>query len=93
LKNIFQHEIGHILGLRHEFAITGDANKGLRAEGEGAVQFLQMNYNSVMSYNFPPKVQESDKEQTLQFYQLPNGHKVGESPITDYMPRPRNPNR
>jgi hypothetical protein len=93
LKNIFQHEIGHILGLRHEFAITGDADKRLRPEGEGAVQFLQMNYNSIMSYNFPPKMQDSDKEQTLQFYQLPNGHKVGDSPITDYMPRARNPNR
>jgi hypothetical protein len=89
LKNIFQHEIGHILGLRHEFAITGDPDKGLRPEDAGPVQFLENNYNSIMSYNFPPKIQDSDREQVSKFYELPNGFKVVNSPITDFIPRIR----
>ena len=93
LKNIFQHEIGHILGLRHEFAITGDANKNLKAEGDGAVQFDAMNYNSIMSYNFPPRMQASDAESTVKFYGLANGYMVGSSPVTDYMPQIRRRNR
>lgn len=92
LKNIFQHEIGHILGLRHEFAITGDQERSwLKPEGEGAVQFLENNYYSIMSYNFPPKMQDSDREQVVKFYGLPNGFKVVDSPVTDFVPRIRNP--
>lgn len=86
LPHIFAHEIGHILGLRHEFAITGDAAKNLRAEGEGATQFMESNYNSVMSYNFPPKIQDTDKKGIKAFYKLKNGTKVGGLPVTDYIP-------
>ncbi|KAF7533981.1 hypothetical protein G7054_g6622 [Neopestalotiopsis clavispora] len=93
LKNIFQHEIGHILGLRHEFAITGDAAKDLKPEGEGAVQYLENNYNSIMSYNFPPRIQASDQDQIVQFYGLANGHMMNGSPITDYQPQVRRKTR
>ncbi|KAK7409051.1 hypothetical protein QQX98_008755 [Neonectria punicea] len=93
LKNIFQHEIGHILGFRHEFAITGDSEKRLKPEGDGAVQFLDNNYISIMSYNFPPKIQDSDREQTIKFYKLANGYMMGSSPITDYQPQVRRRNR
>lgn len=41
--NIYQHELGHTKGLRHEFADQ---------EG-GAVLFGPKNENSIMSYNFP----------------------------------------
>ena len=93
LKNIFQHELGHVLGLRHEFAITGDAAKRLGPEGEGAIQFMQNNYNSIMSYNFPPKMQQSDRDQTNAFYKLANGFMMGASPVTDFMPQTRRRNR
>ena len=93
LKNICQHEIGHILGLRHEFAITGDDKKDIKPEGEGAIQFLTNNYNSIMSYNFPPKLQDSDREQVTQFYKLSNGYMIGGSPVTDYQPQIRRKNR
>lgn len=86
LESIFAHEIGHILGLRHEFAITGDPAKDLKAEGQGAVQFMKPNYNSVMSYNFPPTIQDSDKEGVKAFYKLKNGAKIGGLPVTDYIP-------
>jgi hypothetical protein len=92
LKNIFQHEIGHILGLRHEFAITGDAAKGLWPEGSGAVQFLKNNYMSIMSYNFPPRIQDSDRDQTAEFYKLANGFMIGGSPVTDFQPQVRRSN-
>ncbi|KAM0204723.1 hypothetical protein ACHAQI_009897 [Fusarium lateritium] len=88
LKNIFQHEIGHILGLRHEFAITGD-DMGHEAEEEVAKQFLLNNYHSVMSYNFPPEMQASDRDDTIEFYKLPNGYSIDGSPITDYQPQLR----
>lgn len=93
LNNVFQHEIGHILGLRHEFAITGDDRKGLRAEANGAVQYMEMNYDSIMSYNMPPRMQDSDREQVAKFYQMPNGFIIGGSPITDYQPQIRRQNR
>lgn len=93
LKNIFQHELGHVLGLRHEFAITGDADKNLKPEGLGAKQFMAMNYNSIMSYNFPPKMQQSDRDQTIAFYKLANGFMMGTNPVTDFMPRVRRRNR
>lgn len=62
LKNIFVHEIGHVLGLRHEFAITGDPQRDLDSEFDGAVQFMQENPKSIMSYEFPPTMQQSDRE-------------------------------
>ncbi|KAM0282073.1 hypothetical protein ACHAO9_010394 [Fusarium lateritium] len=88
LKNIFQHEIGHILGLRHEFAITGD-DMDHRAESPVAKQFLLNNYYSVMSYNMPPEMQDTDRDQTIEFYKLPNGYSIDGSPITDYQPQLR----
>lgn len=89
LKNVFQHELGHVLGLRHEFAITGDEAKDLKAEGKGATQFMEMNYNSIMSYNFPPRMQQSDRDQTIAFYKLNNGYLMGASPVTDFAPAVR----
>lgn len=62
LKNILLHELGHTLGLRHEFALDPD-----RWEG-GAVVYGSKNPNSVMSYNFPPQVQQSDITDTKNFY-------------------------
>jgi hypothetical protein len=81
LKNIFQHEIGHILGLRHEFAIA--------REGAGAVLFMEPNEKSVMSYKFPPKIQDSDREQITEFYALANGYMIDGSPVTDFQPQIR----
>ncbi|RGP76727.1 matrix metallo ase-11 [Fusarium longipes] len=81
LKNIFQHEIGHILGLRHEFAIE--------QEGEGAVLFMERNPNSVMSYNFPPKIRDTDRNQITEFYKLANGYMINGSPVTDFQPQIR----
>ncbi|KAG5785800.1 hypothetical protein H9Q73_000526 [Fusarium xylarioides] len=93
LKNIFQHEIGHILGLRHEFAIEGDAAKDLAPEGHGAVLLGEKNYFSIMSYNFPPKFRDSDGTQTIGFYKLANGHMISGSPVTDFQPKIRRANR
>lgn len=81
LKNVFMHELGHVLGLRHEFAIA--------EEGEGAVQFMKTNPVSVMSYTFPPNIQQSDKDGIQAFYKLKNGEKIDGSPVTDYLPQLR----
>lgn len=89
LKNIFMHELGHVLGLRHEFAITGDPAKDLDPEGDGAVQFMGNNYKSIMSYNFPPTMQQSDKDGIQAFYKLDNGFLIDGSPVTDYVPQIR----
>jgi hypothetical protein len=72
LKNIFLHELGHVLGLRHEFALDPD-----RFEG-GAVVYGSRNEDSVMSYKFPPKVQKSDITDLRSYYKVPV--------IKDYIP-------
>jgi hypothetical protein len=79
LKNIFLHELGHTLGLRHEFALDPT-----RFEG-GAIVWGSRNPKSVMSYVFPPQVQQSDITDTKSFYQLQT-LKVKELVIKDYIP-------
>lgn len=72
MKNVFLHELGHVLGLRHEFAMNPDTLEG------GAIRIGSANIESVMSYVFPPEVQESDIQDTRAFYKQP--------PIIDYTP-------
>jgi len=63
LKDVLSHEIGHIYGLRHEFAIR---------ENDPAVQFGPSNPLSVMNYNSPPKIQPSDREWLQKLYDQAN---------------------
>ncbi|KAF2149797.1 hypothetical protein K461DRAFT_281014 [Myriangium duriaei CBS 260.36] len=72
---IFLHELGHVLGLRHEFAqIEGDF-----------VPFGARNPKSVMSYNFPPAMQDSDKVDTQGFYAF-TGTSIDTYNISDKTP-------
>ncbi|KAJ5110386.1 hypothetical protein N7532_000921 [Penicillium argentinense] len=84
LKNVFLHELGHILGLRHEFAPeVEDGNK----TGMKSLQFGPRNPTSVMAYEFPPTIQTSDIDSAQAFY-----HSSGKGltqdnkliPIVDY---------
>ncbi|KPM38849.1 hypothetical protein AK830_g7694 [Neonectria ditissima] len=90
---IFLHELGHVLGLRHEFAIEGDAEWGLKKEGLGAVQLDDRNEKSVMNYRDPlPEIQQSDIDSTKKFYSLRedadgNPPKVGQTRVSDYSPQ------
>jgi hypothetical protein len=72
MKNVFLHELGHVLGLRHEFAMDPETFEG------GAVVFGTPNEESVMAYKFPPQLQKSDVEDTRSFYKYPL--------IVDYIP-------
>ena len=72
MKNVFLHELGHVLGLRREFAMNVDTLEG------GAIRMGSANIESVMSYVFPPELQESDIQDTRYFYKHP--------PIVDYIP-------
>lgn len=69
LKNIFLHELGHVLGFRHEFAPE------LEKEEE-CVQLGPRNPLSVMGYEFPPQIQTTDKESAEAFYMFP-GNSLG----------------
>lgn len=83
---VFTHELGHVLGMRHEFAMdlkTGKANEAFRAEELGP-----MNENSVMAYrNSPPEIQPTDIESLKAFYALKGDPPmVGPTPVQDYEP-------
>lgn len=90
---IFTHELGHVLGLRHEFAITGLPERGLGPENFGAVQLGPRNEKSVMNYSpDPPELQQSDIDSTKIFYELKAGAdgkppKVGGTAVKDYIPQ------
>jgi hypothetical protein len=89
LKSILLHEIGHIIGLRHEFAITGKGAPSGRPERDApAKQFGSQNANSVMAYVFPPTMQETDKHDVKEFYKLSNGFMIDGVRVTDFVPRP-----
>ncbi|OCT54111.1 matrix metalloproteinase-11 [Cladophialophora carrionii] len=87
LKNTFLHEIGHIIGLRHEFAIKGDT-LGNRPERTPAKQFGSENPHSVMSYEDINNIQDTDKHDVKEFYKLPNNSEIDGVKIWDYVPKP-----
>lgn len=72
----FLHELGHVLGLRHEFAPQ---------EG-GAVQLGPRDPFSVMNYRSePPMITESDIASTRKFYAIPGGN-IGNVPLELFVP-------
>ncbi|KAJ4862325.1 metallo-peptidase family m12 domain-containing protein [Trichoderma breve] len=84
LANIFAHEIGHIMGLRHEFA------DGKHREGRGfhCVLFGKKNPLSIMSYqedleNLQVTAQDCSELKALYAYE---GEKYKGLPIRDYDP-------
>jgi len=82
LWKVFTHELGHVIGLRHEFAM----DPGNYFEG-GAVQINEKNPLSVMNYRpEPPEIQQSDVEATKKFYSLLAGTTISTTAIVDYVP-------
>lgn len=78
LWEVFTHELGHVLGLRHEFAV--------QREG-GAVYWGPMDEYSVMNYrNEPPKITNLDVEGTRKFYQIVTPASIGGMAIKDWIP-------
>lgn len=62
VRNVLAHELGHVYGLRHEFALQ---------EGD-TVQFGPSNPASVMNYNNPPIIQDSDRVWLQKLYDKTN---------------------
>ncbi|KAK0619711.1 hypothetical protein B0T14DRAFT_496386 [Immersiella caudata] len=89
LKNTILHELGHVIGLRHEFA--NDQKAGAPA-GQKREQFAHQiggdNRHSVMSYDDDVVINELDKKDVLEFYKMENGHLINKVPITDYVAKP-----
>ncbi|KAI0838163.1 hypothetical protein F5Y06DRAFT_51402 [Hypoxylon sp. FL0890] len=81
LTNIFCHELGHILGLRHEFAGTKELD-------EPSIQSGEDNDSSIMNY-FEDlgemRIQESDYSEVKRFYKSQGEY--GRFRIVDVVPR------
>ncbi|KAI1132408.1 hypothetical protein F5Y10DRAFT_231106 [Nemania abortiva] len=71
LANILTHEIGHILGLRHEFASDVVCEGSESTREQGSVLWGARNKNSVMNYFPYPKdfiIQQQDLDELKSFY-------------------------
>ncbi|KAJ4146310.1 hypothetical protein NW754_001778 [Fusarium falciforme] len=68
---ILTHELGHFLGLKHEFAIESPPISDIKAEGQGAVPLGVRDPKSVMTYApEPPEMQQSNINSSKMFYVL-----------------------
>lgn len=77
------HELGHVLGLRHEFSMDPR-----RLERHKAVQFGEASPLSVMNYRRePPELQPSDIAATRAFYQMPAGMMLASTRVVDFVPQ------
>lgn len=79
LYNVFLHELGHVLGLRHEFAPEKEQGSG------PLVVWGIRNPLSVMSYTFPPLLQPSDRTDTKSFYAY-TGAMIQSVSVQDFYP-------
>ena len=73
MVNIFLHELGHVMGLRHEFA-------AIKEKEAPAVPYGPANKLSVMNYFKDPKdiwIQKSDAEYAKKFYELDENRFMG----------------
>ncbi|UKZ64736.1 uncharacterized protein TrAtP1_005947 [Trichoderma atroviride] len=81
LANILAHELGHILGLRHEFALKTEVFSP-------SVRFGSENHQSIMNYfDHPSKLQvgKQDREELAAFYAYDRAH-YQDLPIVDVTP-------
>ncbi|KAL8792755.1 MAG: hypothetical protein Q9195_004642 [Heterodermia aff. obscurata] len=88
LWKVLTHELGHVLGLRHEFAMDPKRSllPGVKFEGN-AVEIGEQNPLSVMNYSKKaPEIQPSDISATRTFYQLPAETKIQDKEIIDFYP-------
>jgi hypothetical protein len=88
LWKVFMHELGHVIGLRHEFALEEDKTL---PERDRAQQIGPRNERSIMNYRpEAPELQQSDIESTKLFYNLRgdgnNPPMIGMTDVTDYTP-------
>lgn len=83
MYNTFLHELGHVLGLRHEHAMW----RNVFFEG-GAVTIGEANARSVMAYDpdGPPMIRSSDKEGVKKFYELQDGQVIGNMRVRLFEP-------
>ena len=78
-RNTMQHEIGHAMGLRHEFALTSETS-------DPAIQFGIQNALSIMSYDANRSIQDSDVCTIKVLYTLYPPSTIGTFPIVRISP-------
>ncbi|KAI0451713.1 hypothetical protein F5B21DRAFT_485833 [Xylaria acuta] len=88
LANVLAHEIGHILGLRHNFAGDVVCKETGRTKEQGSVLWGERNESSIMNYFTDLRlysIQEQDLNELKSFYDF-TGEKYKGLTIRDFIP-------
>ncbi len=89
LNSVLTHELGHVLGLRHEFVNNGDASLGISPEREKGLKIGQDNPLSIMGYRPGRGINDGDYSSIKTLYSFRKSSLQGGFKVKTFTVPPR----